>query len=239
MADDDGRVAQWRKLFGRRRGKALRPRQKQLLAELLPRLSVPGVAREGNPSRAPVDVAAIFPDRPLWVEIGFGGGEHLVHQAQTNPQVGLIGCEPFINGVAMALGRIEEAGVENLRLHPGDARDLIELLPEASVARAFLLYPDPWPKARHGDRRFMHPANLALLARVMQPGAVLRLATDIPAYVEHALGAVAEEGSFRLDDECGADHTRPWPDWPGTRYEAKALRAGRRPHYLSFVRQDQ
>src|SRR5690606_31671267 len=128
MADDDGRVAQWRKLFGRRRGKALRPRQKQLLAELLPRLSVPGVAREGDPSRAPVDVAAIFPDRLLWVEIGFGGGEHLVHQAQTNPQVGLIGCEPFINGVAMALGRIEEAGAENLRLHPGDARDLIELL---------------------------------------------------------------------------------------------------------------
>src|SRR5690606_8082813 len=194
---------------------------------------------EGDPSRAPVDVAAIFPDRPLWVEIGCGGGAHLVHQAQTDPRVGLVGCEPFINGVAMALGRIEEAGVENLRLHPGDARDLIELLPEASVARAFLLYPDPWPKARHGDRRFMHPANLALLARVMQPGAELRLATDIPAYVEHALSAIAAQGGFRLNDECGTDHARPWPDWPGTRYEAKALQAGRRPHYLSFIRQQQ
>ncbi len=232
------RVEKWRKFFGRRHGKTLRPRQRRLIEELLPRLAVPGVARAGDPARAPVDPRVLFPDgRELWLEIGFGGGEHLVHQAKTNPQVGLIGCEPFINGVAMALMRIEDEGVENLRLHPGDARDLIELLPGASVARAFLLYPDPWPKSRHVDRRFMHPANLALLARVMRPGAVLRLATDIPEYVEHALAAVAAGEVFRLDEECGPDHARAWPDWPGTRYEAKALAAGRRPHYLSFVRE--
>ena len=234
---DAERSAPWRKLFGRRRGKALRPRQQRLLAELLPRLAVPGVARAGDPARAPVDPVALFGDgRPVWLEIGFGGGEHLVHQAKANPAVGMIGCEPFVNGVAMALARIEEAGVGNVRLHPGDARDLIELLPDGAVARAFLLYPDPWPKARHRERRFMHPANLALLARVMPAGAALRLATDIPAYVEHALEAVAASGDFRLDPECGPDHARPWPDWPGTRYEAKAVRAGRRPHYLTFLR---
>ncbi len=120
---------------------------------------------------APLAPQALFPDgRPLWLEIGFGAGEHLVHQAATHPNVGLIGCEPFINGVAMALGGIAAAGVRNVRLHPGDARDLIELLPEASLARVFLLYPDPWPKARHHRRRFASPENLALLARAMAPG---------------------------------------------------------------------
>ena len=227
----------WRNLYGRRRGKALRPGQRRLMDELLPRLRVPGVAGPGDPERAPVDPGALFPDgRRLWLEIGFGGGEHLVHQARSNPGLGLIGCEPYVNGVAMLLGRIAAEGIDNVRVHPGDARDLIELLPEASVTRVFLLYPDPWPKARHGRRRFMHPDNLAMLARVMPPGAELRLATDIPDYVEHALAAVATSGAFRLDARTGGDHARPWPDWPGTRYEAKALRAGRRPHYLGFLR---
>lgn len=227
----------WRNLYGRRRGKALRPRQRQLLAELLPRLQVPGVGHPGEPERRPVDPVALFGDgRPVWLEIGFGGGEHLVHQAEWNPEVGLIGCEPFVNGVAMALGRIDAAGVGNVRLHPGDARDLIELMPGASVARVFLLYPDPWPKARHHRRRFMHPENLAMLARVMVPGAELRLATDIPDYVEHALEAVATTEAFGLAEGSAPGHDRPWPGWPGTRYEAKALRAGRRPHYLTFVR---
>src|SRR5690606_658460 len=129
---------------------------------------------------------------------GFGGGEHLVHQAERNPEVGLIGCEPFVNGVAMALGRIEAAGGGNVRLHPGDARDLLELMPGASVGRVFRLYPDPLPKARHHRRRFMHPENLAMLARVMVPGAERTLATDIPDYVEHALEAVATTEAFGL-----------------------------------------
>jgi tRNA (guanine-N7-)-methyltransferase len=228
----------WRNLYGRRRGKALRPGQKRLVEELLPKLRVPGVAPPGDPLRAAVDPRALFPDgRPLWLEVGFGGGEHLVHQARSNPGIGLIGCEPYINGVAMALARIAAGGVGNVRLHPGDARDLIEFLPAASVDRAFLLYPDPWPKARHARRRFMHSQNLAMLARVMPPGAELRLATDIPEYVAHALEAVgAGAGAFRHDDRIGPDHGTPWPDWPGTRYEAKALRAGRRGHYLTFIR---
>jgi len=226
-----------RKLYGRRHGKALRPRQRELLDELLPQLQVPGVAPPGDQDRAPVEPRAIFPEaRALWVEVGFGAGEHLVYQAQRNPDVGLIGCEPYVNGVAMALARIAEARPGNVRLHPGDARDLIELLPPASVERVFLLYPDPWPKARHHRRRFMHPDNLAMLARIMPPGAVLRLATDIADYVEHALAAVAASETFRLAPDGGADHARPWPDWPGTRYEAKAVRDRRRPHYLTFVR---
>jgi tRNA (guanine-N7-)-methyltransferase len=239
MADpsERGHGHPWRNLYGRRRGKALRPGQRRLLEELMPRLRVPGVAPAGDPSRAPVDPRALFADgRPLWLEVGFGGGEHLVHQARSNPGVGLIGCEPYINGVAMALGRIAAADVGNVRLHPGDARDLIELLPPASLARVFLLYPDPWPKARHARRRFMHPENLAMLARVMLPGAELRLATDIPDYVAHALEAVGAEEAFRHDRQNGPDHATPWPDWPGTRYEAKALRDGRRGHYLTFVR---
>ena len=219
----------WRNLYGRRHGKALKPNQRRHLETLLPALAIPGVVRGGPP------LEAIFPDgRTVWLEIGFGGGEHLVAVAAANPEVGLIGCEPFVNGVAIALGKIAAAGIGNVRLHPGDARDLIELLPDASVARVFLLYPDPWPKARHHRRRFASPENLALLARVMAPGAELRLATDIPEYVEHAGAAVKEAPEFR--PLAGRDIRVPWADWPGTRYEEKALAAGRQPHYLSFER---
>jgi tRNA (guanine-N7-)-methyltransferase len=225
-----------RTFYGRIRGKALRPNQRRLLEELLPRLSVPGVARAGMPGRTPVDTATLFgPERPVWLEIGFGGGEHLVDQALSHPEVGLIGCEPFINGLAMALARIEAAGPGNLRLHAGDARDLLDLLPTASLARVFLLYPDPWPKTRHRARRFMNSENLAALARVMVAGAELRLATDIPDYVDHALAALAVSRAFAVQGGP-EDWTRPWPGWPGTRYEAKALREGRVPQYLTILR---
>lgn len=231
-------LRQRRTFYGRIRGKALRPNQRRLLEEALPRLAVPGVARAGTPGRVPVDPAALFGmGRPVWLEIGFGGGEHLVHQALSHPEVGLIGCEPFVNGVAMALARIEAAGLENLRLHAGDARDLLDLLPAASLARVFLLYPDPWPKTRHRARRFMNPDNLAALARVMAPGAELRLATDIPDYVAHGLAAIAATGSFSVQGGP-EDWARPWLGWPGTRYEAKALREGREPQYLSILRTD-
>jgi tRNA (guanine-N7-)-methyltransferase len=184
-----------------------------------------------NPGRTPLDRAALFGDKPVWLEIGFGGGEHLAAQAAANPDVGLIGCEPFVNGVAMALGRIAAAGLTNVRLHAGDARDLIEVLPPEVLSRVFLLYPDPWPKARHHRRRFANAENLAALRRAMAPGAELRLATDIDDYVEHALAAVSAAAGWRAREEPG-----PWPDWPGTRYEAKALREGRRPRYLTLVR---
>lgn len=217
-----------RNFYGRRRGKTLRPTQLRHLEELLPRLAVP---LDGEA----LDATRLFGDaRPMWLEIGFGGGEHLAHQAKANPGVGLIGCEPFINGVAMALNQIEGGGVENVRVHPGDARDLIDALPDAALARVFLLYPDPWPKARHHRRRFTSPENLAALARVMAPGAHLRLATDIADYVSHSLDAVAATPEFEMLG--GPDWSTAWPDWPSTRYEAKALREGRPPHYLTFRR---
>lgn len=233
----EGTRAGRRKVYGRRKGKALRASQKRLIEEVLPRLLVPGVMAEGEPGRRAVDPHAVFGrDGPLWLEIGFGGGEHLAAQAAANPDVSLVGCEPFVNGVAMALMRIEAQALGNVRIHPSDARDLIELLPAQSLSRVFLLYPDPWPKARHVGRRFFNPGNLAMLYRAMRPGAELRLATDIPEYVEHSLAVAEAAPGFSLEPPVTADWSAPWADWPGTRYEAKALRAGRRPHYLTFLR---
>lgn len=227
--------APWRNFYGRFKGKTLRPEQERRLEEELPRLAVPGVDWESNPDRAPLDPATLLGDRPLWLEVGFGSGEHMVHQAGRNPDVGIIGCEPYINGVAVALGKIAKSGAENIRLHPGDARDLLDVLPEASVAKAFLLYPDPWPKARHHRRRFVTPEHLAPLARVMKDGAELRVATDIPDYVRQTLEEVPRAG-FEWIATCAEDWRSPWEDWLSTRYEQKALREGRRPHYLTFQR---
>jgi len=222
-----------RNFYGRRHGKALKPNQRRWLAEDLPHLAIAGVSPAENPDRHPLDLAALWPDgRPVWLEIGFGGGEHMVHQARGTPGIGLIGVEIYLNGVAMALGRIRAAGVGNIRLHPGDVRDLMEVLPAASIARAFLLYPDPWPKARHHRRRFVTPEHLAPLARILAPGAEFRVATDIPDYVRQTLEEVPAAG-FEL---CAGPMTTAWPDWPGTRYEAKALREGRVPAYLTFRR---
>ncbi len=222
-----------RNFYGRRHGKALKPNQRLWLAEDLPRLAIPGATPAENPDRRPLDPATLFPDaRPLWLEIGFGGGEHMVHQARLNPGVGLIGVEIFLNGVAMALGRIRAAGVANIRLHAGDVRDVMEVLPAASVTRAFLLYPDPWPKARHHRRRFVTPEHLRPLARILAPNAEFRLATDIPDYVRQALEEVPPAGFDLLPGNDAA----AWSDWAPTRYETKALREGRRPHYLTFRR---
>ena len=191
-----------------------------------------------NPDRAPLDLAALFGGRDVWLEIGFGGGEHLVHQAAQNPQVGIIGAEPYINGVAMLLGKVRRAGVDNLAVYPGDARDLMDVLSPASISRAFLLYPDPWPKKRHHRRRFVTQEHLLPLAGVMQPGAILRIATDIPDYVRQALEEVPRAGFEWLATRPG-DWRTPWDDWLSTRYEQKALREGRVPHYLTFRRQGQ
>jgi tRNA (guanine-N7-)-methyltransferase len=191
------------------------------------------VSWAANPERHPLDLEALFSGREIWVEIGFGGGEHMVHMAESYPQAGIIGCEPFINGVAMLLARIREAGVSNLAVHPGDARDLFDVIPQASVSKAFLLYPDPWPKARHHRRRFVTPEHLAPLARVLKPGAEFRVATDIPDYVRQTLEEVPRAG-FVWTAEGPDDWRHPWDDWLSTRYEQKAFREGRRPHYLTF-----
>jgi tRNA (guanine-N7-)-methyltransferase len=155
-----------------------------------------------------------------------------VHQARTHPEATLIGAEPFVNGIAAFLGKLEAAGVENVRVHPGDARDLLEVLPEGSLDKAFLLYPDPWPKARHHRRRFVTEEPLRLLARAMKAGAELRVATDIEDYVRQTLEEVPRAG-FALERGPVGE---PWEDWTRTRYEAKAVREGRAPHYLTFRR---
>ncbi|TWI35050.1 tRNA (guanine(46)-N(7))-methyltransferase TrmB [Paracoccus sulfuroxidans] len=221
-----------RNFYGRRHGKTLRQSQKGYLSEDLGSLRPRGITHQDNPERVPVTTASIFgDDRPVWLEVGFGGGEHMVHMAARYPEVGVIGCEPFINGVAMLLGKIRAAGVENVSVHPGDARDLMDVLPEGSIAKAFLNYPDPWPKARHHRRRFVTPEHLIPLYRVMQPGAEFRVATDIPDYVRQTLEEVPKAG-FTLVHE-GLD---AWDDWLSTRYEQKALREGRVPHYVTFRR---
>ncbi len=224
-----------RNFYGRIRGKALKNSQKTWLTEDLAALSPGPVSWQDNPARTPLDLAGLFGTRPVWLEIGFGGGEHLVHQAAANPDVGIIGAEPYINGVAMLLGKVRRARVTNLAIHPGDARDLMDVLPVASISRAFLLYPDPWPKKRHHRRRFVTPEHLLPLARTMRPGAILRVATDIPDYVRQALEEVPKAGFEWLAESAG-DWRVPWTDWIPTRYEQKALREGRVPHYLTFRR---
>ncbi|MFV0515410.1 MAG: tRNA (guanine(46)-N(7))-methyltransferase TrmB [Jhaorihella sp.] len=224
-----------RNFYGRIRGKTLRPGQQICLDEDLAALSPGPVGWDVNPDRAPLDLHALFAGRPVWLEIGFGGGEHMVHQAMANPGVGIIGAEPYINGVAMLLGKIRRAGVTNLAVHPGDARDLMDVLPPASVERAFLLYPDPWPKTRHHRRRFVTPEHLVPLARAMRPGAQLRIATDIADYVRQTLEEVPKAG-FEWLAERPRDWREPWDGWISTRYEKKALREARVPHYLTFRR---
>lgn len=224
-----------RNFYGRLKGKALKPAQKRYLEEDLATLSPGAVEWDNNPDRVPLDLTQRFGARPVWLEIGFGGGEHLIHQAEQNPDVGIIGAEPYINGVAMLLGKIRRAGVQNLAVHPGDARDLMDVLPPVSVDRAFLLYPDPWPKTRHHRRRFVTPEHLHPLAQAMKPGAVLRIATDIEDYVRQTLLEVPKAG-FDWTARRPQDWRTPWTDWLSTRYEQKALREGRRPHYLTFVR---
>ncbi|MBK5946608.1 tRNA (guanosine(46)-N7)-methyltransferase TrmB [Rhodobacter veldkampii DSM 11550] len=232
MTDDTDPAPEWRNFYGRRSGKTIRKSQRTYLSEDLTTLCPAGVSRADNPERAPLDLTAIFgDDRPVWLEIGFGGGEHMVHMAATYPEVGLIGCEPFINGVAMLLGKIRLAGVTNLAVYPGDARDLLDVLPAGSLTRAFLNYPDPWPKRRHHRRRFVTQDHLVPLARAMAPGAEFRVATDIPDYVRQTLAEVPKAGFDLVGNGVTA-----WDDWISTRYEQKALREGRAPHYVTFRR---
>jgi tRNA (guanine-N7-)-methyltransferase len=220
-----------RNFYGRIRGKTLRASQKDYLAEDLGPVTLNGVTRAENPARGLVQLEPWRQARPLWLEIGFGGGEHLVHMAARNPDVALIGAEPFVNGIAMLLGKIRTAGVTNLRIHPGDVRDLFEVLGPAAVSKVFLNYPDPWPKARHHRRRVVTQEYLLPLARITATGSEFRVATDIPDYVRQTLEEVPQAG-FDLIHQ-GSD---PWEDWLSTRYEQKALREGRPPHYLTFRR---
>ena len=178
---DDIAAGERRNFYGRIRGKTLRASQKTYLAEDLAELSLRGVHRDDNPGRLPVDLSR-FGTRPLWLEVGFGGGEHLVAMAARYPGFGIVGCEPFVNGIAMLLGKVRAAGLENLALHPGDVRDLFEVLPGGIVQKAFLNYPDPWPKTRHHKRRMIQDRFLDDCVRVLEPRGELRVATDHADY---------------------------------------------------------
>ncbi len=204
--------------YGRRKGKPLRRLHSDLMQELLPRLAVD----LANP------LAATGERR--WLEIGFGGGEHLAHQARLNPEVSLLGAEAFMNGVAKLLAHLEESTVDNVRVLYGDARLLLEALPDASLERIYLLYPDPWPKTGQKKRRFVNETNLGQFHRVLKPGGLLLFASDIPDYVMWTKNHVAEFGHFAF----GNGETVPFENWMQTRYEAKAIREGREPTYLTF-----
>jgi tRNA (guanine-N7-)-methyltransferase len=218
--------------FGRKRGRKPSPRQQVLMTECLPRVRL-DIARLED---APLAAAFDGPVREVWLEVGFGGAEHLIHQAKNHPEVGLIGCEPFEDGVIKAVTAIEEQKLTNVRLHPDDVRPLLRALAPAQLTRVFILFPDPWPKARHAKRRLVSRAFLDRLAQVMRPGAELRIATDIDSYARTVLEAAIPHPRFRWTASAAADWRTPWPDWPGTRYEAKALREGRRPMFLTFIR---
>lgn len=231
LPDDRPANAGRRRLYGRKRGRRLRPTQAARLDTLLPRLSI-----ALPPPGRRLDWPALFP-RPvndLWLEIGFGAGEHLAWQAARHRDVGLIGCEPFIQGTAQLLRQIEEDGLDTIRLFPDDARPLIEALPDASVGRCFILFPDPWPKRRHRGRRFVSAPVMAQLARVMAAGAELRMASDNPAMIDWMLWHALGHPAFAWTARRAADWRHRPDDWPPTRYEAKALHG--QPAFLRFVR---
>jgi len=229
---EDGNRENELRSFGRRRGRKLSPRQQGLMRNLLPRLAI------DLDRPAPSDLRDLFSPTvgSVALEVGFGGAEHFLWQAERNPKVGYIGCEPFEDGLAKALIGIEERGLSNVRLHPDDVRDVLRWLPPASLDRAFILFPDPWPKARHRKRRLIQESTLRLLARAMKPGATLRVATDIADYARTMFIAFAAVGVFMWSAKRSQDWRHRPADWPATRYEDKAKREGRRCYYLTFTR---
>jgi tRNA (guanine-N7-)-methyltransferase len=220
-----------RQLYGRHKGRPLSPRRVGLMDQALPQLAI------DLTQPAPQPLGMLFQGNPqhIELEIGFGGGEHLIASARAAER-GFIGVEPFLNGMAKAVAAVTDGGLRNVRLFGSDAADLLDWLPPASLAAVDLLYPDPWPKKRHWKRRFVSAANLDRLSRVLAVGGVFRVASDIPSYVEWTLAHLAARSDFAWTAECADDWRRPFPGWEPTRYEAKAVAAGRLPTYLTFLR---
>lgn len=221
-----------RLVFGRRRGRGLRPGRRARFAALLPRLSLPlppGGALDPHTLSGP-------PFAPIWLEIGFGAGEHLAAQAASRPDIGFIGCEVFGNGIARLLGEIERRSLANIRIFSDDARLLLAALPPASIDRVFILFPDPWPKRRHHKRRIVARETLDRLAEIMADGAELRLATDDGDYLGWMLERATLHPAFEWLARGPADWRERPADWPPTRYEEKARADGRKPYFLRFRR---
>lgn len=218
--------------FGRRKAKGISPRQQELLDELLPSL------RYDITGQTPSSLKKTFPHNPDYIvlESGFGGGEHLIHQALKNPDVGYIGIEPFVNSMVKALSEIERYGISNIRLYDEDATELLDWLPQASIDRVDLLYPDPWPKKKHWKRRFVNARNLSRFSRVLKPQGRFHFASDIETYVNWTLNHCDRHADFIWLAETSADWHTPYENWTRTRYEAKAIREERTPCYLRFQR---
>jgi tRNA (guanine-N7-)-methyltransferase len=223
---------QSRAFFGRRKGHKLRPNQQRLIDTLLPRLAV------DLTQPAPPELKALFPVpvSDVQLEIGFGGGEYLTAQAQSEPNKGFIGVEPFVNGLAKALTAIESKSLRNVRLHFDDAADLIAWLPEHSLARIDLIHPDPWPKRRHWKRRFVQDEMVTRLARTLRPGGEFRFVTDIADYAAWTLQRLLRSRDFEWNAECADDWRKPWPGFLQTRYNVKAERQDRAACFLIFRR---
>lgn len=218
--------------FGRRRGKRLRPQQSEALTQALTNLKI------DLTSTPPDRLEELFPARVknVRLEIGFGGGEHLLNEVSRHPDTGFIGVEPFVNGMAKLASALEGQTPQTLRLYDDDATQLLDWLPEASLSGIDLLYPDPWPKKKHWKRRFVNPVNLDRFARVMKSGARFRFASDIDTYVNWTLQHCRRHDAFEWQAQSADDWHTPYEGWPGTRYEAKAIREGRTPAYLTFIR---
>ncbi len=223
-------------LFGRRKGHTLSPTQQARYDQLLPPLRLDLDAAPDHELVRHAARAGLPVDAPIWLEVGFGGGEHLAHRAGQNPNVLFLGCEPFVNGVAKLVSALDDAGLTNVAVHDDDVREVLAWLPAASLERIFILYPDPWPKKRHNKRRLLQRPFLEELARAAAPRAHLLVATDITDYVRSFLEEVALCPAWRWTARTPAQWRTPPDGWPGTRYEAKAKAAGRRCHYLHFVR---
>lgn len=221
-----------RLFFGRRKGRPLRASMQRRLDEDLPGLRVPlDRTAEGG-----VDPRTWFPRSPraVWLEIGFGGGEHLAWQARHNPDICVVGCEPFVNGVASLLRHLDAVEGDRVRVHPDDARDVLDVLEPETVERIFVLHADPWPKRRHHHRRIVQHETIARFHELLTPGGILRLATDDPGYLTWILARVTAHPGLRWTGTAIADFTDRRDDWPETRYEAKARREGRSPVYMEF-----
>ena len=213
------------RLYGRAKGKPLRSIQQGLMDTLYPQIEI---------KEQPLSGLSAY--SKIWLEIGFGGSEHLIWQARHNPDVAVLGAEPFLNGTAKAVAGVDEHALSNVRLYQGDGRDIMDKLPDGSLECIFVLFPDPWPKARHNKRRIITPEFLREVRRLLRPGGRFRFASDIIDYVDWTLTRLHADGGFTWPAKQNAEWRNRPSDWPQTRYEAKAIREGRPCHYFEFIK---